>query len=51
MRIAVLTLAAAGGYAASVFTWPRLRALLVGVENEIADLRAKALALETKLRG
>ena len=48
--IPILT-AAAAGYVAAVFTWPRLRQALVGIENEIDDLRAKARALETRLRG
>jgi hypothetical protein len=43
--------AAAAGYVASIVTWPRLRRALVGLENEIDDLRAKARALETRLRG
>jgi hypothetical protein len=46
-----ILIAAAGGYAASIFTWPRLRQGLVGIENEIDDLRSKARALESKLRG
>ena len=39
------------GYVAAVFTWPRLRQALVGIDNEIEDLRAKARALEARLRG
>jgi hypothetical protein len=45
------TAAVAAGYALSVATWPSLRTALVGIENEIDDLRAKARALETRLRG
>jgi hypothetical protein len=48
--ILILT-AAAAGFVASIFTWPRLRQAFVGIENEIDDLRAKARALETTLRG
>jgi len=51
MSIPVLVLAVLGGYAISVFTWPRLRQALVGIDNEIDDLRAKARALETQFRG
>jgi hypothetical protein len=47
----LVLLAGAAGYAAAVFTWPQLRQWLVGIENEIDDLRAKARALEAKLRG
>ena len=48
--ILILT-AATAGYVASIVTWPRLRQALVGIENEIDDLRARARALETRLRG
>lgn len=51
MSIAILTLAAVGGYIASIFTWPKLRQTAVGVENEIDGLRAKARDLEATLRG
>jgi hypothetical protein len=43
--------AVAAGYVASIYTWPQLRIWLVGIENEIDDLRARARALETALRG
>jgi len=39
------------GYVISIFTWPRLRKAMLGIEAEIADLRAKARTLETELRG
>ena len=51
MSILLLILAIAGGYAVSIYTWPRLRQALVGLDNEIDDLRAKARALEARLRG
>jgi hypothetical protein len=52
MNSLLLTLAAAAvGYVVSVVTWPSLRTALVGIENEIDDLRAKARALESKQRG
>jgi hypothetical protein len=43
--------AGAAGYAVSIVTWPRLRQAVVGIENEIDDLRARARALEADLRG
>ncbi len=43
--------AVVAGYAISIFAWPRLRQAMIGIENEIDDLRAKARALETGLRG
>ena len=51
MSIFFAGLAIAAGYAASIFTWPRLRQALVGLDNEIDGLRAKARALEARLRG
>jgi hypothetical protein len=48
--VLILT-AAAAGYVASIFSWPRLRRILIGIENEIDDLRAKARLLEARLRG
>jgi hypothetical protein len=43
--------AGVAGYVASILTWPRLRRFVIGIENEIDDLRRKARALEAKLRG
>ena len=56
MTTLMLALTAGGaGFIASIFVWPRLRQALIGIENEIDDLRAKAASLEadieTKLRG
>lgn len=46
-----ILLAGAAGYAAAVVTWPRVRPWLIGLDNEIAHLRAKARELENRLRG
>lgn len=46
-----ILIALAAGYALSVATWPRLRAVMVGIDNEIDDLRARARKLERRLRG
>lgn len=40
-----------GGYVAAVYTWPRVKALVNGLENEARALRAKALDLEAKIKG
>ena len=40
--------AAAGGYVASVFTWPKLREWFRGVEAEIKQLEQKLKALRDK---
>lgn len=38
------------GYVAAIFTWPKIRAWIVGVDAEIASLREKARALEVKIK-
>lgn len=47
----LMLLAALAGYVGSIMSWPRLRQALIGVENEIDDLRTRARALEARLRG
>jgi hypothetical protein len=49
----LLTLAAgfAGGYAASVVSWPWIRASAIGASAEISRLRARAKALEDSIKG
>jgi hypothetical protein len=42
--------AAAGGYALAVYTWPAVRAFIVGAEQELALLKARVLAFEAKVR-
>lgn len=49
MELAMLA-AALAGYVLSIFTWPALRARLLGAEAEIAQLRARAADLEARLR-
>lgn len=39
------------GYVASIYTWPHVRAWLVGVETEIRSLEDRAKALKDALRG
>ena len=34
----------------AVYGWPALRTFMVGAETELAELKARAAALETKLR-
>ncbi len=38
------------GYFVAIYTWPKLRAWVVGAEAEIASLRGKARALEAKIK-
>lgn len=40
-----------GGYVASIYTWPRVKVLVNGLETEARALRAKAVDLESKIRG
>jgi hypothetical protein len=39
------------GYVAAVYTWPRVKVLVNGLENEARALRAKAVDLEAKIKG
>jgi hypothetical protein len=41
---------ATAGYALAIYTWPALRAAVVGAEQELAWLRARATDLEVKVR-
>jgi hypothetical protein len=34
------------GYAASIYSWPRIKLWVNGVESEVASLEAKAAALK-----
>jgi len=49
MHFAFICLAFAGGYAASVYSWPALRTWLTGAETEIRALEDKIKALRAKL--
>ncbi len=50
MTTFLMILAFAGGYAASIYTWPWLRTAIVGTEAEIASLRARASTLAASIR-
>ncbi len=39
------------GFVLAVFAWPKLRQFILGLESEIEALRAKARALEARIRG
>jgi outer membrane murein-binding lipoprotein Lpp len=43
--------ALAFGYAAAIYTWPAVKLRINGLSAEVADLRAKAQQLESKLGG
>jgi hypothetical protein len=47
----ILAAGFAGGYAASVVSWPRIRAYAIGASAEITQLRARAKALEQQIKG
>lgn len=48
--LVLLGAAAAGGYVAAIYTWPKIRAFVGGAQAEAARLRAKAAALEAGLK-
>jgi membrane associated rhomboid family serine protease len=47
----ILAVGFAGGYAASIYSWPSIRASAIGASAEIARLRARARALEDQIKG
>ena len=40
----------AAGYAASIYSWPAVKVWINGATAEVADLRARAVALESRIR-
>jgi hypothetical protein len=51
LELFILTAGFAGGYATSVYSWPRIRAQTIGAAAEINQLRARAKALEDTIKG
>jgi hypothetical protein len=51
LELFILAAGFAAGYAASVYSWPRIRASATGVSAEISRLRARAKALEDTIKG
>jgi hypothetical protein len=47
----ILAAGFAGGYAASVYSWPWIRERAIGAAAEINQLRARAKALEDQIKG
>jgi hypothetical protein len=41
----------AGGYAASIYTWPWVRTQALGARAQVTKLRQRAADLEAKIRG
>jgi hypothetical protein len=51
LELFILFAGFAGGYAASVVSWPWIRAQAIGAAAEINQLRARAKALEDTIKG
>jgi hypothetical protein len=51
LELFILTTGFAGGYAASVVSWPWIRSHATGAAAEISRLRARAKALEDQIKG
>jgi hypothetical protein len=51
LELFILVAGFAGGYAASAYSWPRIRANATGARAEISRLRARAKALEDTIKG
>lgn len=50
MEVWMLLVAVAAGYVGSIYSWPTIKVLANGVATEAASLRAKAFALEAKIK-
>ncbi len=48
--LTIFILGVIAGYVMSIFTWAKLRQFALGLEGEIATLKARAGELEAKLR-
>jgi hypothetical protein len=51
LELFILAAGVAAGYAASVYSWPWIRAHAIGAAAEINQLRARAKALEDSIKG
>jgi hypothetical protein len=51
LELFILIAGFAGGYAASVYSWPWIRERAIGAAAEISRLRARAKALEDTIKG
>ena len=51
MTIASYVLVFTGGYVASIYTWPYIRATVLGVEGEVALLRDRVNAVLSAAKG
>ncbi len=51
LELFILAAGFAGGYAASVYSWPWIRKNAIGAAAEVAQLRARAKALEDQIKG
>lgn len=51
LELFILTAGFAGGYAASVFSWPWIRERAIAASAEIARLRARVNALKDSIKG
>jgi hypothetical protein len=51
LELFILAAGMTAGYAASVYSWPWIRAQAIGASAEINQLRARAKALEDNIKG
>lgn len=50
MNLLVVIGSAGAGYLLAIYTWPAVRAFVVGAEQELAWVKARAIELEAKVR-
>jgi hypothetical protein len=51
LELSILAAGLTGGYAASIWSWPWIRANAIGAAAEINQLRARAKVLEDSIKG
>lgn len=51
LELFMLAAGFAGGYAASIYSWPTIKIWANGLSYEAVSLRAKAAQLENKIKG
>jgi hypothetical protein len=51
LELFMLAAGFAGGYVASVYSWPAVKIRVNGLSAEVASLRARAQQLENRIRG
>ena len=49
MDLTIIVIAVAGGYVASIYTWPKIRTVMTGAQSEIKSLEQRIMQIKNKL--